>query len=93
MPYALTLTGIRASVSTAPVGSILIVDVNQNGVSILGNKLSIDATEKTSVTAATPPTITTVALLDDAEITIDLDQVGATTPGKGLKVTFLGVQA
>lgn len=93
MPYALTLTGIRASVNTAPVGSILIVDVNQNGASILGVKLSIDATEKTSVTAATPATITTSALLDDAEITIDIDQVGATTAGKGLKVTFLGVRA
>ena len=38
------------------------------------NKLSIDATEKTSTTAATAPGITDSALADDAEITVDIDQ-------------------
>lgn len=90
MPFALTLTGVRASVNTAPTGSILIVDINQEGVTILGTKLSIDSSEKTSVTATSPATITNPNLTDNSEITIDIDQVGATVAGTGLKVTLIG---
>jgi hypothetical protein len=54
------------------------------------NKLRIDATEKTTATAATPPTLTDTALADDAEITIDIDQVGSTVAGAGLKVYLIG---
>lgn len=90
MPFAMTLTAVRASVNTAPTGSTLVVDINQNASSILSTKLSIDASEKTSTTAATPPVISDTTLDDDAEITIDIDQVGSSTPGKGLKVTLIG---
>jgi hypothetical protein len=54
--------------------------------------LTIDNTEKTSVTAATPATITTPAILDDAEITVDIDQIGDGT-AKGLKITLIGVRS
>lgn len=90
MPYAMTLTAIRASVKTAPTGAALTVDVNEGGASILSTKLTIDATEKTSVTAATPAVISDSALADDAEITIDIDAVGSTVAGSGLKLTFYG---
>lgn len=91
MPYAFTLTDIRASVTTAPTGSTIIVDVNESGSTIMTtNKLSIDATEKTSTTAATAPGITDSSLADDAEMTIDIDQVGSTVAGAGLKVTLIG---
>ena len=76
MPFAMTLTAVRASVTTAPTGSTLIVDINESGSTIMTtNKLSIDATEKTSTTAATAPGITDSALADDAEITVDIDQI------------------
>lgn len=91
MPYAFTLTDIRANVVTAPTGANIIVDVNESGSTIMTtNKLSIDATERTSTTAATAPGITDSSLADDAEITIDIDQVGSTIAGAGLKVTFIG---
>ena len=61
-------------------------DINENGTSLLSTKLSIDASEKTSTTAAVPAVISDSVLLDDAEITIDIDQVGSTIKGKGLKV-------
>lgn len=93
MPYAMTLTSVRASVGTAPTGSTLIVDINESGSTILSTKLSIDAGEKTSTTAATPPVISDSALADDAEITIDIDQIGSTIAGAGLKVTLLGTRA
>ena len=90
MPAGVTLTAVRASVNTAPVGSILIVDINEGGTSILSTKLSIDASEKTSTTAAAAAVISDAALADDAEVTIDIDQIGSSTAGKGLKVTLIG---
>ena len=92
MPYAFTLTGVRASLVTAQTsGLIFTVDVNEGGASILSTKLTIDNTEKTSTTAATPAVISDNALADDAEITIDIDQIGDGT-AKGLKVTLIGHQ-
>lgn len=93
MPYAMTLSAVRASVTTAPTGASLIVDINESGTTILSTALSIDATEKTSTTAATPAVISDTALADDAEITIDIDQVGSTIPGAGLKVWLVGVRS
>jgi hypothetical protein len=92
MPYAMTLTAVRASVNTAPTGSVLTVDINEAGTTILSTKLTIDASEKTSTTAATPAVISDSALADDAEITIDIDGVGSTIAGKGLKVWLIGTR-
>ena len=92
MPFPMNLTEVRASSTVAPAGSNLIVDINEAGVSVLSTKLSIDANEKTSTTAATAAVISDSALADDAEITIDIDQIGATTAGAGLKVWLIGVR-
>lgn len=92
MPFAGTLTAVRASVNTAPTGANLVIDINEGGSTILSTKLSIDATEKTSTTAATPPVISDSALADDAEITIDFDQVGSTIAGAGVIVTLIGTR-
>jgi hypothetical protein len=92
MPHAMTLTAVRASLSTAQTsGSIFTVDINEGGTSILSTKLTIDNTEKTSTTAATAAVISDSALADDAEITIDIDQIGDGT-AKGLKVTLIGTR-
>ena len=93
MPYVMTLTSVRASLSTAQTsGSIFTVDINESGSSVLSTKLTIDNTEKTSTTASTAPVISDSNLADDAEITIDIDQVGDGT-AKGLKVTLIGTRA
>jgi hypothetical protein len=90
MPRAVTLTAVRASLTTAQAsGSIFTVDINESGTSILSTKLTIDNTEKTSATAATPPVISDTSLADDSEITIDIDQIGNGT-AKGLKVMLIG---
>ena len=94
MPYAMTITDVRASVTTPPTGSTIIVDIEQGGSSIFTtNLLSIDAGVKTSTTAATPPNITTTALNDDVEIIVNIDQVGSTVAGTGLKVYLIGTRA
>ena len=93
MPYAFTLTAVRASLTTAQAsGSIFTVDINESGTTILSTKLTIDNTEKTSTTAAAAAVISDAALSDDAEITIDIDQVGDGT-AKGLKIYLIGTRA
>ena len=90
MPYAFTLTAVRASVTTAPAGSVLTVDINEAGTTILSTKITIDANETTSVSASTPPVISDTSLADDAQMTIDIDGVGSSTAGAGLKVCLIG---
>lgn len=93
MPYAMTLSAVRCSLTTAQAsGSILTVDINDSGTTILSTKLTIDNTEKTSTTAATSAVISDTSLADDAEITIDIDQIGDGT-AKGLKITLIGTRA
>ena len=94
MPYAFTLTGVKASVTTAPVGSVVTVDINEAGATILTTKLTIDAGEKTSGTAATAAVIGGAgpSLADNALMTIDIDGVGSSTAGTGLKVYLIGYQ-
>ena len=90
MPYAFTVSDVRASLSTAQAsGSIFTVDINESGTTIISTKLTIDNTEKTSTTAATPPVISDSSLADDAEITVDVDQIGDGT-ATGLKVYLIG---
>ena len=92
LPHGMTLTGVRASLTTAQTsGTIFTADIIYNGVSVLATKLTIDNTEKTSTTAATPAVITTSALADDGEIRIDVIQIGDGT-AKGLKVTLIGTR-
>ena len=93
MPYAMTLTAVRLNVNIAPTGSALIVDVNEGGVSVFSTNPRIDAGSKTSVGSATPAVISDSALADDAEITVDVDQIGSTIAGKGLKVWLIGRRA
>ena len=93
MPYAFILSSVRASLTNAQAsGSIFTVDINEAGVTILSTKLTIDNTEKTSTTAAIPAVISDVNLADDAEITIDVDQIGNGT-ATGLKVYLIGAKA
>jgi hypothetical protein len=91
MPYAFTLSAVRASLSAASSSGTPTIDINEDGVSILSTKLTIDASEKTSLTALTPAVISDPDLADDAEITIDIDVSG--TNAKGLKVILIGQQA
>ncbi len=94
MPYAFTITDIRASLTTAGTGANLVtVDVNNGGSTILTNKVTLDATEKTSTTAATAFSFTSAAaalLADDAEISIDIDQIDSGGVSAGLKISIIG---
>ena len=96
-PHAMTLTEVRASLTTAGTGATLVsITINVNGVNIFsggGTGLTIDATEKTSTTATTPNVIGISAVPDDAEITIDIDSVDSGNVATGLKVTLIGYKS
>ena len=89
-PFAFTLTEVRASVATMPTGNKLIFDLNEGGSSVLSTKLSIDNSETTSEDASTPYVISDSSIADDALMTFDIDQVGTTTPGNGVRFTIIG---
>ena len=92
MPCSITLTGVRASLTTAQTsGSTFTVDINQNGSSILSTEITIDNTQKTSTTATIPPVISTSSLIDDDEMTVDVDVVGS-GDATGLKITLIGTR-
>ena len=91
-PFAFTLTGVRASATTAPTGSTIIINIKEAGVTIFSTKLSIDASSKTSVGAASAAVLSDTSIADDAEMTVDFDQVGSTTAGAGVKVTLFGTR-
>lgn len=93
MATGFTLTAVRASLATAQTaGTLVTIDINEAGASILSTKLTLDNGERTSVTATTAPVLSDTALADDAEITIDIDAIGDGT-AKGLTVTLIGYQA
>lgn len=92
MPFAFTLTEVRANLNTA-ADALVTIDIEEAGVTILSTLLTIDANEQTSTTAATPAVISDTALADDARISINVDTVGSTTAGAGLKVTLIGYEA
>ena len=88
IPFAMTVTVVRASLTTASSSGIPTFDINEGGTTILSTKLTIDANEKTSTTAATAAVISDASLADDAEITIDVDVAG--TGAAGPKITLIG---
>ena len=93
MPFAMTVSAVRGSLSTAQTsGSVVTVDINEGGASILSTKMTFDNGEKTTTTAAAAAVISDTALADDAEMTIDIDQVGDGTAA-GLKVAIIGTRA
>lgn len=87
MPWAGTITDVRASVGVASDTGPIVIDVNEGGTvaspgaSILSTKLSIDEGELTSYTASTPHVISDNSFADDALVTFDVDSAGANAEG------------
>lgn len=100
-PYPLKLDEVgyegyvRISLSIAPVGGPLIVDVTMNGVSMFITPVQIDDGELTSVTSGTPAVYNpaTMDIPDDAEFQVFVNQVGPVIAGSGLKVAITGIKA
>jgi len=95
MPFAMTLNagiaGVRASLTTAGTTSgVTTIDIEQGGVSILSTLLTIDYSDLTSYSAGTPVVVGTVALTDNAEITVNVDVLSGGATETGLKIQLIG---
>ena len=83
---AMTVTGVSCYFDTAGTDSVTTLDINEAGTTILSTKLTVDATEKTSETAAAPAVISDSVIAANAIITFDLDGIASGTAGKGLVI-------
>jgi hypothetical protein len=93
-PYAMTLTDIKAGLTVAGTGAALVtVDVHVAGTTVMSTtKVTIDASEKTSGTAATQPVLTTTSVAADALVEVFVDLVDTDNVAAGLKVYLIGYQ-
>lgn len=100
MPFAFTLNamdvtppGVEISNRTAPTGAALLtVDINEAGTSVISTKLTIDASETDSTTAAAQAVISDGSLAANAIISFDVDQRDQSGTGTGLKARICGHQ-
>lgn len=93
-PVAVALTNVYGFVSGASDSSgEVIVDVNDDGVSIFSTTLSIDPAERSSRTALVPPVLTSNPLTIAAGSIMTIDIVQAGDNATGLKLTFIGTLA
>ena len=90
LPFQFELTSVSANVNTAPTGSTISIQIQEDGSDILSTPITIDASETTSETASVPPSISDSTLASNSILSIDLDQVGSSTAGTGLKVNLVG---
>lgn len=91
--FFLTFSARAVNVAAAVLGAqstsgLPTFDLNVNGASILSTKLTIDANETYSSTAATPPVFSSTSLPAYSNISIDCDNAGT---GAGGAVVILSV--
>jgi hypothetical protein len=84
-PYACTITGVRASLTTASSSGIPTFNIKEGGTTIFSTSLTVASGAKTSV-GGTPAVLSDTAFSDDAEITIDVTTAG--TGAAGAKVSI-----
>jgi hypothetical protein len=101
MPWAFTLTEVQAQLFDAAGSGTFTVDVNDDGTSLLSTKLTIDAGETSSQTAASSyalaaATATTarakaITVAKGSKVSIDVDD-DAAGDALGLIVTLIGIR-
>ena len=84
-PFRMNIVSLGANVNTAPTGTGITVNIKEGPSDIMSTKLTIADGSFTSV-GGSPPVITDTDIAADAECTIEIDAVGSTAAGKGLKV-------
>jgi len=81
-----TIIDVRAYITTAPVGSTFIVDVNINGTTAFTSQAARPTiADGGNASTATLPAVTALAVGD--RLSIDVDQIGSGTAGSNLSVT------
>lgn len=86
-PYAMTVTGGKLEVGTAPTGAALICDIHKNGTTLWTTQANRPTIAISGTSAAiTSPDVTSIAQGD--RLLLMIDQVGSTVAGKDLSLTL-----
>lgn len=89
-PVDYRLAYVEAGLSAAqPSGSVFRIDIKVDSVSIFSTKPTIDNTELTTATAATPSVLSAYEIPKGSKVQFYADQVGA-AGAQGLKVNLVG---
>ncbi len=90
-PYAFVLLEVRAAVYLEQSGGDIVIDIVENGLSVLdSNMLVIPAGSDTSVGFTSPPLAESVILTSNSKMEIDVVDVGSGATATGLEVTLIG---
>jgi hypothetical protein len=81
MPWAATLTAVKANRNGTNTNDAVTIDVNEGGTSVLSTEITIDVGESSSLTAATPAVISDNAIANDALLTFDIDSANTSDEG------------
>lgn len=92
MPNNMTLGSVIGFLREPATGQALAFDVHVNGTTIFSTLPTIDATEESTETAATPQVLSNTDLVEGDVVEVFVTQVGSTYGGSGLKVTFKPAQ-
>ncbi len=84
----IAVTEVRASLLTASSSGAVTVRITVNGANLFTGLLQIDQGEKTSLTAASTPSLLLTTIPDDAEVVIEIVSPGV--GAKGLIVSIKG---
>jgi hypothetical protein len=85
-PYAFTIKAVKLTVGTVSSSGIVRVNVKEAGTTIFSTRISIDASEETSETAATAYALSDTSIASNAKLTFDIDDAG--TGAKNLQITL-----
>ena len=91
-PYAFVVTRVYASAVTAPTGASLTIDIEDEGTTILSAAaaLAISASANNGEHSSFASSATSYRFDKGDLCSIDVDQVGSTVAGAGVKVWIIG---
>lgn len=89
-PVAMAIDEVILSLGTVSSSGAVTLDVKLNGTTIFSTKVTVDANEETSLTAATPAVLSTTDIPKGGKMTFHLDGVG--TGAAGAKVAIVGTR-
>lgn len=83
------ISSVAFSVTEAPTGSGIIIDVKKNNASIMFTLATIDAGVLTTYASATQPSVVQNGSFSIGDLlSVHVTQIGSTNPGSGLKGTI-----
>ena len=89
-PFDMATGFVRASLTTAPTGSDMIIDITMNGTTMFSTPIHIAPGSRTSVGAPMQSVLSIASIPDDAEFLVHVSQIGSSFAGTGLKVALTG---